>query len=689
MTKKLFADMQSTPANHFNLYFYAAVLHVIQQVSELLGSFEVAVNQFPFLAGYNRELTGHGLRGVPWDEAVSRWGNALRTWEATASCHLPLRALGERTALDHATVTMLLTIGLVEEDSRFGYLFEHFHGIAGQHRPTLGLLSSWFAGAFTAGNAAESLRRLQELGLVQAREPDVPRSSRTLQVPALLWDALRGERVERLAAWVRHRPEDQLARFHELILPDQIQQQAKAVPALLASGEVRALILRGPQHNGRRTLLSAIAGMLGRSVLEINGLSKPDDERWSLVGPLATVLHAMPVVVLELAPGETVELPSLEGLDGPVGLVLGKQGGVSGPPIERALTLTVNMPDANARQRHWLEALGSTDIEAVDAITERFRITSGNLRRIARGAASQAALEGRATVTLGDVQQASRTLKRQTLDALARRVDTCGDWGHLAVAPQTLVELHNLESRCRHRERLQSWMNPALNMNFNAGVRALLCGPSGTGKTLAAQLLASRLQMDLYRLDLSTVVNKYIGETEKNLSQVFARAEELDVILLLDEGDALLTQRTKVQTSNDRYANLETNYLLQRLESFEGILIVTTNAVDRIDTAFQRRMDVVVDFRPPEAEERWMLWQMHLPAEHEVDAPSLTEVASRCVLTGGQIRNAALHASLLALGNGGRVKSSDLEAAVQREYRKIGAVCPLRRNSTPALSVVR
>jgi len=101
--------------------------------------------------------------------------------------------------------------------------------------------------------------------------------------------------------------------------------------------------------------------------------------------------------------------------------------------------------------------------------------------------------------------------------------------------------------------------------------------------------------MDLYRLDLSAVVNKYIGETEKNLDQVFARAEELDVILLLDEGDALLTQRTSVQTSNDRYANLETNYLLQRLESFEGILIVTTNAVDRIDNAFQRRMDVVVD----------------------------------------------------------------------------------------------
>src|SRR6185295_7485339 len=124
----------------------------------------------------------------------------------------------------------------------------------------------------------------------------------------------------------------------------------------------------------------------------------------------------------------------------------------------------------------------------------------------------------------------------------------------------------------------------------------------------------------------------------KNLSQVFARAEELDVILLLDEGDALLTQRTSVQSSNDRYANLETNYLLQRLESFDGILIVTTNAADRIDSAFQRRMDVVIDFAPPAATERWAIWQMHLPSAHQVEQDLLYAAAQRCSLTGRQIR---------------------------------------------------
>ena len=150
------------------------------------------------------------------------------------------------------------------------------------------------------------------------------------------------------------------------------------------------------------------------------------------------------------------------------------------------------------------------------------------------------------------------------------------------------------------------------------------------------------------------------------------------MILMLDEGDALMTRRTDVNTSNDRYANLETNFLLQRLESYEGILVVTTNAGDRIDPAFRRRLDVVVEFRAPEAAERALIWQLHLPPQHAVADTYLDEVAARCQLTGGQIRNAALHAALLALDDGIPLEATHMEQAVQREYRKAGTVCPLR-----------
>jgi hypothetical protein len=671
-----FADLRPTPANHFKLCFYRAVLNAIQQVGRSMGSFDTAFAQFPFLAGYNNELAERGLAGKSVSEACDWWSNSLNQWELSAEHHLPLRALCDSAGLDEATLAVLMTIGLVEEDARFGFMFEYLQGITGQPRPTQGLLHSWFG---PEDVVRSSIRRMQEIGLVQVTNADVPRSGRALEVPTPLWDAIRGERPGKFGSWSRYRSPQELLSLSELTLPSDVARQAAALPPLFASGEVKTLIVRGPQHNGRRTLLGAIASTLGRTVLEVNGPSKSDDERWKLVGPLATLLHAMPVIVLEPAPGETVVLPELDGFVGPVGLVLDKRGGVSGPPVDRAFTMSLKMPDVDTRRLHWQQALEINDPGKLQKITERFRLTSGNIRRTARLAVSYAAVEGRAQANTADVQQASRALSRQTLETLARRVNTSGEWDQLAVTTQTLSELYNLESRCRHRERLHDWSSAPLNADRNPGVRALFSGPSGTGKTLAAQLLAAELQMDLYRLDLSAVVNKYIGETEKNLDQVFARAEELDVILLLDEGDALLTQRTNVQTSNDRYANLETNYLLQRLESFEGILIVTTNAVDRIDNAFQRRMDVVVDFRPPDAAERWNIWQMHLPSGHEIDAALLNEIAGRCIMTGGQIRNAALHASVLALDEAGVMKSLHLEAAVHREYRKLGAVCPLRR----------
>jgi SpoVK/Ycf46/Vps4 family AAA+-type ATPase len=276
-------------------------------------------------------------------------------------------------------------------------------------------------------------------------------------------------------------------------------------------------------------------------------------------------------------------------------------------------------------------------------------------------------------VCAGDVREAARAINRQVLDALAARLPSDGRWEQLVVPPSTACELHDLERRCRFRELLTSELGDGLPGGLNRGVRTLFEGPSGTGKTLAARILAAELGIDIYRIDLSAVVSKYVGETEKNLSRILARAEDLDVVLLLDEGDALLTRRTDVRSSNDRYANLETNYLLQRLETYSGIVIVTTNLAGQIDPAFRRRMDVVVRFHLPDAEERLQLWMAHLPPSHATDGEAIEEVAVRYALTGGQIRNAAVHATLLALARGGNVDLEDVLVAVQVEHHKAGA----------------
>lgn len=664
-------------SEHFKLYFYAAVLRVVGEVSALVGSLETAFEQFPFLSGYYEEIARYKPEQFNWNEFSDWWRDSLLAWEQNASVYLPLRALRNAAGLDHEAITLLVSAGLNEEDPRFGTLFEILHGTPGQTRLTQGLASAWWRDDSGSDQARSLVRQLQDAGLVQIVNPAAPRSQWALQTPAPLWEAIRGERHNSPAPWARYSAPSDLLASNELLISAESRRVLDTLPTLLASGQVRTVVVRGPRHNGRHTFVGAVAGELNCGVLEISGFTNPTDDRWQTAAALATLLDAVLLVVLELDAGETVDTPTLKAYSEPIFFVLGKQGGITGAAAERAVSISLSMPDVAARCKLWQRGLGST-VGNAGVIGERFRLTSGNIQRAAGLAHSYAALDGRTEVTLVDAQQASSALNRQALDMLATRVETGGTWNELSASAEILQELRDLESRCRNREGLLTLLNDNLRSQMNAGVRALFSGPSGCGKTLAARVLAASLRMDLYRLDLSSVVNKFIGETEKNLNQVFSRAEELDVILLLDEGDALLTQRTGVQTSNDRYANLETNYLLQRLESFEGILLVTTNAGDRIDTAFQRRMDFNISFRAPDAAERWQIWQLHLPATTKFDRVLLEEIASRCALNGGQIRNAVVHASLLAFADGGLISSAHLVAAVQREYRKSGGVCPLR-----------
>jgi SpoVK/Ycf46/Vps4 family AAA+-type ATPase len=281
-------------------------------------------------------------------------------------------------------------------------------------------------------------------------------------------------------------------------------------------------------------------------------------------------------------------------------------------------------------------------------------------------------LVGRAARAMdGDVPGAMRRLAAGHIDATAERIRPTREWGDLVLDESRMSQVREIAIRCRHRGTVfDDW---GFSPQPSVGVVALFAGPSGTGKTLAAEVIAADLGVDVYKVDLANMVSKYIGETEKNLAHVFDAAEASNVALFFDEADALLGKRSAVSDAHDRYANIEVAYLLQRLERYQGLAVLATNLANNIDPAFVRRLHVVVEFPMPGPAERRRIWARSVPKRAPVgDDLDLDALADGLELSGGTIRNAVLGAAFLAAEAGGPITMAVAVAAVQRELQKIG-----------------
>jgi SpoVK/Ycf46/Vps4 family AAA+-type ATPase len=285
-------------------------------------------------------------------------------------------------------------------------------------------------------------------------------------------------------------------------------------------------------------------------------------------------------------------------------------------------------------------------------------------------------------VQLRDIAVASWTTEGAGLEALAQPLTHQIPDEALVTTPGLRDELNRLLLRCRGREGLSEGLGVSASTRYRPGVRALFCGPSGTGKTLAAGWIATRMGLPLYRVDLASVTSKYIGETEKNLAQLLARAEHAEVVLLFDEADSMFGKRTDVKESNDRFANAQTNYLLQRIESFDGIVLLTSNSQSRFDPAFFRRLDAIIEFPVPGPSERRSLWQAHLGADHLLSPREMNQLSAAVDLHGGNIRNAVLTSAVLARSESRPIGYQDVLDGLADEYRKLGRQLPsgLQRN---------
>jgi SpoVK/Ycf46/Vps4 family AAA+-type ATPase len=256
------------------------------------------------------------------------------------------------------------------------------------------------------------------------------------------------------------------------------------------------------------------------------------------------------------------------------------------------------------------------------------------------------------------------------VEDLAQRIEPAHEWGDLVLPEEAMRQLREIADQVAGRPTVYGAWGFGRKLSRGRGITALFAGPSGTGKTLAAEVLAKHLGLDLYRIDLAGVVNKYIGETEKNLRRVFQAAQESGAILFFDEADALFGKRTDVKDSHDRYANIEVNYLLQLMEDYRGLAILATNRKSSLDVAFLRRLRFLVDFPFPDAASRRRIWEKAFPAEAPVAGLDY-EVLSRMEIPGGNIRNIALNAAFLAAGEGSPIGTVHVMQAARREYAKM------------------
>lgn len=653
-----FATLPADPATHFRFATVGLVLDLLERHPDLLAA-------IPQLEGYRAEAARLLGTSAP---AAAGFAAALAGFAAPHPA-LPLVRIAAVLPSPEA-IRVLVALAMVEEDPLLGLVFEPEGG-----PPTIGGLTAMLrsnADPAAALAVRAAIADLEAAGLVRPATADVPRALQPLRVLPPVLDLLLGLPMAGSGLLPAHALPDPSA----WIAPTPGTPGPEAVAAALAKGMARLLLVRGPSGNGRRCFVAMAARAAGLGLLLVEDAVLADPQRLRAAQGQALAAGAM--LLVRLPPGVTTAPPLAPHPFRAVStaIVGPPEAGAAPAPGQSLLTVDLPLPDARARRRHW-RAAGAPGLAGACAT---MALASGAIHRVAASARATAALAGRSRPRPADARAALCAMAEARLAGLAARASRTGPPEPLFLDPETGQALDHLATRIRLREPFAASVPGSTGRR---GVAALFVGPSGAGKTLAARHLAHRLGKDLFRLDLAATVSKYIGETEKNLERALAAAEELDILLLLDEGDALLATRTDIGTAHDRYANLETSYLLQRLERFEGVLLVTSNEAGRIDRAFTRRFDARISFRAADAVQRAAILESLL-GPHRVTPALIDEIASRCPLAGGELRLVAQWARLAALAAGTEVGDETLRAAVATAYRQKNSDSPLRS----ALSVV-
>jgi len=584
-------------------------------------------------------------------------------------CDLRLRRLARTFGLDELDIELLLIAVAPDLDERFERLYGYLHDDVSRRRASIGL---WLelCGLEPAGGVAWTRLapngRLTSARLVAVEDPDRPFLTRSLrvsdrvtafvlgndepdsQVATLAYECegVRADGVDALERWLRGMPSLAYARE---------RPGASAAPVAVAAAEAAGRTAMTIDLRRVRTEddPATLAALVTREALLTGAVV--------VAGPLEALLARGVNAVQAFA-----ESPATSVLCG---------AGNWDPAWSRGVPFLCEAhPPVSERGPLWaaaIDAAGESGLDAA-AATAQFRLSPEQIKRASVAARLQAEAAGR-PLELEDLRAGARAQNAAGLERLARRIEPAVDFDDLVLASDVLEQLRELTVRARQRERVLGEWRMAGAASRRRGLTALFAGASGTGKTMAAEVVAGEMGLDLYVVDLASVVDKYVGETEKNLDRIFVEAESVNGVLLFDEADALFGKRSEVADAHDRYANVEIAYLLQRMEMFEGIAILATNLRSNLDEAFARRLDTLIDFPEPEEGDRLKLWDRCLgTAAPRADDIDLAFLARAFKLSGGNIRNIAVAAGYYAAEAQRPITMRDLVRATQREYRKLG-----------------
>ena len=577
-----------------------------------------------------------------------------------------------------------------EIDASFELLYARMHDDPARRYPTPGLAVTLFDGDDGAGITARDafmpearLRRFRLVAMDPGRSSSLALSASPLclteRVVEYLWGVNRID--ARVRPWLHPLPP-------ALLTPDLAELAARLHGWLEARRDTAGRVvinLVGPRQAGKRALARAVCERVGfelrgvsASWLRLSGSDRLEAlrllEREAVLSRLAIYLDAE--IIARDADLRSAAHGLIDGTDTTVVV-----GSAEPWPADRGL-LSVEMPRLTipGQRALWAQALAGvahTAGDDVDRLVQHFGLGPAAVSQVVAAARGRAVLrEGDgAAVRADDLWRACRDQAGGRLDDLAQSITAVHAWDDLVVPDDVAEQLREIAAQVANRLRVYETWGFGPKLQRGRGISALFSGPSGTGKTLAAEVLAGHLDLSLYRIDLSGVVSKYIGETEKTLRRVFDAAEDSGAILFFDEADALFGKRSEVKDSHDRYANIEINYLLQRMEDYRGLAILATNMKSYLDQAFVRRLRFVVDFPFPDAGLRLRMWQRSFPSRAAVGGLDHAALA-RLDIAGGHIKNIAVNAAFLAAADGGVIQMEHVLKAARREYAKMDKLMP-------------